>query len=112
VIDILAPVHELRVASAALPALLNYDNGGVAPNRALPAKDCAACGRTIRWRKKWERDWENVRWCSDACRRRGVSPTDTALAAAICEVLAARARTATICPSEAAKHLGVTAGVS
>jgi len=23
------------------------------------------------WRKKWESDWDNVRYCSDACRRRG-----------------------------------------
>lgn len=35
----------------------------------LPTKMCAACGRPFAWRKKWERDWENVRYCSDACRR-------------------------------------------
>ncbi len=34
----------------------------------LPTKDCAACGRPFAWRKKWARDWENVRFCSDACR--------------------------------------------
>jgi hypothetical protein len=34
----------------------------------LPTKDCAACGRPFSWRKKWARDWENVRYCSDACR--------------------------------------------
>jgi hypothetical protein len=34
----------------------------------LPSKDCAACGRPFSWRKKWARDWENVRYCSDACR--------------------------------------------
>ena len=32
---------------------------------------CAACGRPFEWRKKWARDWENVRWCSVACRQRG-----------------------------------------
>ena len=37
----------------------------------LPSKICAACGRPFTWRKKWERDWENVRFCSDACRRKG-----------------------------------------
>ncbi|UTA52025.1 DUF2256 domain-containing protein [Deinococcus radiodurans] len=21
------------------------------------------------WRKKWERDWDNVRYCSERCRR-------------------------------------------
>ena len=79
---------------------------GVASKPAPPTKDCAACGRTITWRKKWERNWQDVRWCSDACRRRGVSATDTALEAAIRELLGARAITATICPSEAAKRVG------
>ena len=37
----------------------------------LPAKVCAACGRPFTWRKKWARDWENVRYCSDACRAKG-----------------------------------------
>jgi hypothetical protein len=34
----------------------------------LPEKICAACGRPFAWRKKWARDWEKVRYCSDACR--------------------------------------------
>ncbi len=34
----------------------------------LPEKPCAACGRPFAWRKKWARDWEQVRFCSDACR--------------------------------------------
>ncbi|MBE2253545.1 MAG: DUF2256 domain-containing protein [Myxococcus sp.] len=36
---------------------------------ALPTKPCARCGRSFAWRKKWARDWEHVRYCSDACRR-------------------------------------------
>ncbi|MFM8567831.1 MAG: DUF2256 domain-containing protein [Gemmatimonadota bacterium] len=39
----------------------------------LPTKTCEACGRPFTWRKKWERDWDQVRYCSDACRRRGAS---------------------------------------
>jgi hypothetical protein len=35
----------------------------------LPEKICVACGRQFAWRKKWERDWAGVRYCSDACRR-------------------------------------------
>nr|WP_324288764.1 DUF2256 domain-containing protein [Roseateles sp. SL47] len=23
------------------------------------------------WRKAWARTWDDVRWCADACRRRG-----------------------------------------
>ncbi|MBK1660249.1 DUF2256 domain-containing protein [Paracraurococcus ruber] len=34
----------------------------------LPEKTCAACGRPFAWRKKWARDWDSVRYCSDACR--------------------------------------------
>lgn len=35
----------------------------------LPTKTCAACQRPFAWRKKWRKDWEEVRYCSDACRR-------------------------------------------
>ena len=36
-----------------------------------PPKTCVSCHRPFTWRKKWERDWQGVRYCSDACRRRG-----------------------------------------
>ena len=70
------------------------------------AKTCAACGRTITWRKEWERDGDDVRWCSAACRSRGVTGTDAALESAVLELLEARAAGATICPSEAARAVG------
>ncbi len=31
----------------------------------LPQKLCAACGLPFTWRKRWERDWDAVRYCSD-----------------------------------------------
>ncbi|MEO7431273.1 MAG: DUF2256 domain-containing protein [Dokdonella sp.] len=34
----------------------------------LPTKTCTACGRPFAWRKKWERDWDSVKTCSDRCR--------------------------------------------
>ncbi|MFY0408288.1 DUF3253 domain-containing protein [Solicola sp. PLA-1-18] len=71
-----------------------------------PSKTCASCGRTIEWRKKWERDWDQVRYCSDGCRRRGVSSKDEELERTILTLLDARARDATICPSEAARAVG------
>ncbi len=37
----------------------------------LPVKTCPVCGRPFTWRKKWERDWDNVRYCSERCRRTG-----------------------------------------
>ncbi|MEW9796903.1 DUF2256 domain-containing protein [Alteromonas sp. CYL-A6] len=33
----------------------------------LPSKLCPVCQRPFTWRKKWERDWENVRYCSKRC---------------------------------------------
>ena len=72
----------------------------------VPSKPCAVCGRTITWRKKWERDWDQVRFCSDGCRRRKstVAGDGARLEASILELLAARARHATICPSEVARR--------
>ncbi|HEX8911728.1 MAG TPA: DUF2256 and DUF3253 domain-containing protein [Humisphaera sp.] len=76
------------------------------PKAPEPAeKTCAACGRRITWRKKWARDWAQVRYCSDACRRRKAGPADAALEAAILDLLADRAFGATICPSEAARRV-------
>lgn len=71
-----------------------------------PDRICASCGRAFAWRKAWARDWDQVRYCSTACRKRGVNATDAALEAAILELLAARAGGATICPSEAARAVG------
>ena len=71
-----------------------------------PDKTCAGCGRTITWRKKWERDWDAVRWCSQACRRRGTDPVDAALEHSVLDLLSRRAAGATICPSDAARAVG------
>lgn len=34
----------------------------------LPQKLCPTCQRPFSWRKKWERVWHEVIYCSDACR--------------------------------------------
>jgi hypothetical protein len=42
--------------------------------QALPSKPCAACGRPMTWRKRWAFNWDEVKFCSQACRgarRRG-----------------------------------------
>lgn len=36
---------------------------------ALAQKPCAVCGRPMSWRKAWARNWDAVRYCSEACRR-------------------------------------------
>ncbi|RLQ23189.1 DUF2256 domain-containing protein [Seongchinamella sediminis] len=35
----------------------------------LPQKICRSCNRPFAWRRKWARDWEKVRYCSQRCRR-------------------------------------------
>ncbi|MEL7367770.1 MAG: DUF2256 and DUF3253 domain-containing protein [Myxococcota bacterium] len=69
------------------------------------SKICDACGRTIEWRKKWARSWNEVRYCSSECRRRKVRPVDQALESAIIDLLNARSAGVTICPSEAARQV-------
>ena len=38
----------------------------------LPQKICPVCQRPFTWRRKWVRDWDQVRYCSERCRRKGV----------------------------------------
>jgi len=76
------------------------------PGRAGDTKTCVSCGREMAWRKSWERNWDDVRYCSDSCRKTKVTETDRALEAAIQSLLDQRAREATICPSEAARVVG------
>ena len=35
----------------------------------LAQKICPVCQRSFSWRKKWEKDWEQVIYCSEKCRR-------------------------------------------
>ncbi len=46
----------------------------------LPQKVCQSCGRPFTWRKKWEKVWEEVKYCSDRCRgnRKAATVTDNA----------------------------------
>ncbi|PKP17062.1 MAG: DUF2256 domain-containing protein [Bacteroidetes bacterium HGW-Bacteroidetes-23] len=38
----------------------------------LPEKICKTCGLPFSWRKKWEKNWEDVLYCSEKCRRNKV----------------------------------------
>jgi hypothetical protein len=57
-------------------------------------------------RRRWEKNWADIKYCSARCRRAGVDATDQALEAAILGLLAARTAGASICPSEAARAVG------
>ena len=80
-----------------------------ASDHTPPPKVCARCGRSITWRKKWARDWDQVRYCSKACRNQRLTPQDDALEAAILTLLARRARGKSLCPSEAAREVAADA---
>ncbi|MEO1021022.1 MAG: DUF2256 domain-containing protein [Bacteroidota bacterium] len=38
----------------------------------LPSKVCAVCNRPFNWRKKWAKNWEEVKYCSERCRNNRV----------------------------------------
>jgi hypothetical protein len=44
----------------------------------LPHKICLVCQRPFIWRKKWERNWSEVRYCSTACRSKRGTAKNTA----------------------------------
>jgi hypothetical protein len=62
------------------------------------------------WRPRWARTWAQVKYCSDRCRRQRPGPVDAAAEQAIRDLLAARARDASICPGEAARLLATRSG--
>ncbi len=68
-------------------------------------RTCASCGRVMEWRAAWAKNWDEVRFCSAACRRRRVDATDRELETTILALLEDRAAGATICPSEAARQV-------
>jgi hypothetical protein len=37
----------------------------------LPVKICERCQREMTWRKAWAKNWEQVKYCSQACRSAG-----------------------------------------
>ena len=44
----------------------------------LPKKNCVQCGLEFLWRKKWSRDWEKVKYCSEKCKRTGAAKLNVA----------------------------------
>ncbi|NOT84670.1 MAG: DUF2256 domain-containing protein [Methylococcaceae bacterium] len=35
----------------------------------LPHKTCPVCQRNFAWRNKWAACWDEVKYCSERCRR-------------------------------------------
>jgi hypothetical protein len=43
-------------------------------NSKLSTKMCMACLRPFQYRKKWKEEWNDVKYCSQKCKK-SVSPT-------------------------------------
>ena len=48
---------------------MNAATGFKGNKQALPSRPCAVCGRAMTWRKAWAKNWDEVRYCSEACRK-------------------------------------------
>nr|WP_193331040.1 DUF2256 domain-containing protein [Pseudoalteromonas ulvae] len=35
----------------------------------LPSKICPICLRPFSWRKKWQKQWLQIKYCSQRCRK-------------------------------------------
>ena len=35
----------------------------------LPSKICIVCERPFTWRKKWQKVWDEVKYCSAKCKK-------------------------------------------
>jgi len=35
----------------------------------FPSKKCVVCKKDFLWRKKWKACWDEVKYCSERCRR-------------------------------------------
>ncbi|MGB1546491.1 MAG: DUF2256 domain-containing protein [Candidatus Puniceispirillaceae bacterium] len=46
----------------------NHRKGPMVKKSELDEKICLTCKRPFSWRKKWARDWGNVKFCSKRCR--------------------------------------------
>ncbi len=45
-----------------------HDMKGV-KKQNLPENICQKCNLPFTWRKKWEKEWENVKFCSERCKK-------------------------------------------
>ena len=68
-------------------------------------KVCKVCGRRFSVRKKWAENWEQIRYCSASCRRRGLQAIDRKLETELLALLAQRPANSSLCPSELARRL-------
>ena len=42
---------------------------GMIKKQNLPSKICIICERPFTWRKKWQKVWDEVKYCSQKCKK-------------------------------------------
>ena len=70
-----APASTIGLARAALRMRQRANAAGnegeyemLDRGRMKKTKTCEQCEKPMVWRKKWEKNWDEVRYCSDRCR--------------------------------------------
>ena len=71
----------------------------------MHSKTCIVCGREIQWRKKWQDNWHQIKYCSRACCKAGLTDVDINLEKVIVRLSRSPKSGASICPSQAAREL-------
>jgi len=56
-----------RPYSSSVRLAMRNRNGKTVAKQHLPSKVCVVCQRPFTWRKKWERNWDEVTTCSKSC---------------------------------------------
>ncbi len=64
---------------------------------------CTVCGRSYGWRKAWDSDWRQLRYCSESCSSRRLGRIDYRLEEALLCILENGNRGDFIHPTDAAK---------
>jgi hypothetical protein len=58
----------------------SVENSFAARTENFPVKECQVCGELIPMTRRTARDWEQIQFCSAACRRNGHVPSPIAKA--------------------------------
>lgn len=106
----LSRLGSMRLLSACICVFARLPRLGVAANfRAmskapLPTKICQSCARPFSWRARWAQTWDQVAYCSAACKG-GPSSLSVALEQQLLALAVQRGAKKSACPSEAVLQL-------
>lgn len=59
--------RQQQISNPILPSNLVLTMSRGVKKQDLPTKICVTCNRPFTWRKKWERNWDEITTCSKRC---------------------------------------------